>query len=166
MPDDLREQIKVGLNGGCDLGKDIFNHMQSEIVRSINETTYPSFLQSDLYFEYIDNAALAQGMAMGTGAAAAAALTSTSSSSSGSCSAVTVPRSSTLPTLHEGTELSIPESFNAAASGAIGSMATAGGSASGGPAASVDNPQIRLTRNLLLATQERRLELRPQGYAN
>uniref|UniRef100_A0A0K8W947 Axin n=1 Tax=Bactrocera latifrons TaxID=174628 RepID=A0A0K8W947_BACLA len=74
---------------------------------------------------------------------------STSASSSGSISATdTLPRSSTLPTLHEDSELSLCDDFE--------KLRVEGGRKS------ADMP-IRLTHDLLLATQKRRLEIRPPG---
>ncbi|XP_037947244.1 axin isoform X2 [Teleopsis dalmanni] len=73
---------------------------------------------------------------------------STSASSSGSVSATdTLPRSSTLPTLHEDSELSLYDDFE--------KLRAEGRT-------SADIP-IRLTHDLLLATQKRRLEIRPPG---
>jgi len=74
---------------------------------------------------------------------------STSASSSGSASATdTLPRSSTLPTLHEDSELSLCDDF-----GKLKSENTR---------CSMEMP-VRLTHDLLLATQKRRLEIRPPG---
>ncbi|XP_034113313.1 axin isoform X2 [Drosophila albomicans] len=74
---------------------------------------------------------------------------STSASSSGSISATdTLPRSSTLPTLHEDSELSLCDDFE--------KVQVEGGRAQ------IDYP-MRLTRDLLIATQKRRLEIRPPG---
>lgn len=74
---------------------------------------------------------------------------STSASSSGSVSATdTLPRSSTLPTLHEDSELSLNDDFE--------KLRVEAGRGS------TELP-IRLTRDLLLATQTRRLEIRPPG---
>ncbi|KAH8383287.1 hypothetical protein KR009_007720 [Drosophila setifemur] len=84
---------------------------------------------------------------------------STSASSSGSISATdTLPRSSTLPTLHEDSVLSLSDDFEKV------QMQEGGGSRSGaaGGALAPDYP-IRLTRDLLIATQKRRLEVRPAG---
>jgi len=76
---------------------------------------------------------------------------STSASSSGSISATdTLPRSSTLPTLHEDSELSLCDDFEKV-------------QVEGGGRAQIDFP-MRLTRDLLIATQKRRLEIRPPGY--
>lgn len=79
---------------------------------------------------------------------------STSASSSGSISATdTLPRSSTLPTLHEDSELSLCDDFE---------KVQVEGSGGGGRVHN-DFP-MRLTRDLLIATQKRRLEIRPPGY--
>lgn len=134
ISEDLRSRIKTGLTSDAKLDPHIFDHIQQEIVRIINDTTYPNFLQSELYIQHIYNAE--QNAAMHS---------ASTTSSSGSCSAPNVPRSSTLPTLHEDTELSISDS--------MGQVAGSSG----------EKPHVRLTKNLLLATQERRLELRPQG---
>ncbi|KAH8250874.1 hypothetical protein KR038_004479 [Drosophila bunnanda] len=81
---------------------------------------------------------------------------STSASSSGSISATdTLPRSSTLPTLHEDSVLSLCDDFEKV------QMQEAG--ASGGAGARAPDYSIRLTRDLLIATQKRRLEIRPPG---
>ncbi|XP_064553212.1 axin isoform X2 [Drosophila montana] len=75
---------------------------------------------------------------------------STSASSSGSISATdTLPRSSTLPTLHEDSVLSLCDDFEKV-------------QVEGGGRQHIDLP-MRLTRDLLIATQKRRLEIRPPG---
>lgn len=111
--------------------------MQSEIECVINNTAYPNFLLSEIYLQHVQ---LMQSAAVATASA---------SSSSSTCSAQgNLPRSLTLPTLHEDTELSICE--EAAGMHVMGSHTPS------------DVP-LRLTRNLLLATQNRRLEVRPPG---
>ncbi|KPU72806.1 uncharacterized protein Dana_GF22991, isoform B [Drosophila ananassae] len=81
---------------------------------------------------------------------------STSASSSGSISATdTLPRSSTLPTLHEDSVLSLCDDFEKV-------QVQDGGGGSAGGARAPDYP-MRLTRDLLIATQKRRLEIRPPG---
>ncbi|BFF92245.1 axin [Drosophila madeirensis] len=76
---------------------------------------------------------------------------STSASSSGSISATdTLPRSSTLPTLHEDSVLSLCDDFEKVQM------------QEGASRVPVDYP-MRLTRDLLIATQKRRLEIRPPG---
>lgn len=131
ITEDLRRTIKAGLKNEIRLSPNLFNHMQQEIVRIINETTYPNFLQSDLYIQHIEDAQNA------------AIVTASTTNSSGSCSG-NIPRSSTLPTLHEDTELSINDDMLR------------------GNQTPADMP-MRLTHDLLMATQKRRLEIRPQG---
>lgn len=86
---------------------------------------------------------------------------STSASSSGSISATdTLPRSSTLPTLHEESELSLCNEVERP-------MHFLGQSASSYSTSrqikTAPEVPIRLTRDLLLATQNRRLDIRPPG---
>lgn len=110
--------------------------MQQEIEQIINTTTYTNFFRSDIYIEYIQHVQSDQLVTIST------------SSSSGSCSVQEhMPRSLTLPTLHEDKELTISDDF--------ASM-------------KLDNNPIpdipmRLTREMLLATARNRSELRPQG---
>lgn len=104
----------------------IFNLLQQEAFRLLNETAFQNFLQSDDYIEYISNIS---GMQAGC--------TSTSSSS-GSCSAELAR--SALPTVVEDQELSIH-----------GDDISQTG----------EGTPMRLTKELLLSTQRRRLEARP-----
>lgn len=86
---------------------------------------------------------------------------STSASSSGSISATdTLPRSSTLPTLHEDSVLSLCDDFEKVQMQEGGGSL---GSGSVGAGARAPDYPIRLTRDLLIATQKRRLEIRPPG---
>nr|XP_036675333.1 axin isoform X3 [Drosophila suzukii] len=86
---------------------------------------------------------------------------STSASSSGSISATdTLPRSSTLPTLHEDSVLSLCDDFEKVQMQEGGGSL---GSGSVGAGARAPDYPVRLTRDLLIATQKRRLEIRPPG---
>nr|AAR96130.1 RH74443p [Drosophila melanogaster] len=86
---------------------------------------------------------------------------STSASSSGSISATdTLPRGSTLPTLHEDSVLSLCDDFEKVQMQEGGGSL---GSGSVGAGARAPDYPIRLTRDLLIATQKRRLEIRPPG---
>uniref|UniRef100_A0A182J0N8 Uncharacterized protein n=1 Tax=Anopheles atroparvus TaxID=41427 RepID=A0A182J0N8_ANOAO len=53
--EDLRNYIKSGLKNDLVLSRDIFDKMQSRVADIISETTYPHFLQSDLYLQYVQN---------------------------------------------------------------------------------------------------------------
>lgn len=158
IPEELRSRIKDGLLSEGRLDANIFDQMQLDIVRIIKETTYPNFLQSDIYIQHIDFAVQLAANEMGC---STEHLKPTSNTT-----AAHTPTISTLPTLDEDKELSISDSmtFYSTASG-IGS---GGGGGSGGgngehQGITTEKPHVRLTRHLLLATQERRLELRPQG---
>lgn len=104
----------------------IFDLLQQEAFRLLNETAYQNFLQSDDYIEHIANVTGSQ-----------ASCTSTSSSS-GSGSAQLAR--SALPTVVEDQELSI-QGDDISHTG--------------------ERTPMRLTKELLLSTQQRRLEARP-----
>lgn len=196
----MRRTIKAGLKNEIALSPKIYDSLQQDVEKTINERIYPTFLGSEMYIEYIQQMSAAQerfsgatsstsgssssasggggngnlgasggcsgknpalipmaALAPGTSGATVGSCSasgsvygpSTSASSSGSVSATdTLPRSSTLPTLHEDSELSISDDFE--------KLRVEGGRMS------ADMP-MRLTRDLLLATQKRRLEIRPPG---
>lgn len=128
----------------------VYDQMQQDIERIINETTYPNFLRSDTYLQHVQNmqAGIGDSAALDcSGYMLSSSNPLSTSSSSGSTSATDlIKRSSTLPTLHEDSEL-VCESF---------SNIHLGGSRT-------PEMPVKLTRELLLATQERRLEVRPPG---
>lgn len=114
--------------------------MQQDVKRIINDTTYRNFLSSEIYLNHVQHIQSSIG---GSG------LQPSTSSSSGS---VSVPdnllsRSSTLPTLHEDSELTIGTENSESKS-----------SKPPGP-----EEQPRLTLESLLATQGRRLKVTPPG---
>lgn len=165
ISEDLRRTIKAGLKNEIPLSPNIYDALQQSTENTIREKIYPNFLRSDMYFNYIQQMSAAQERCTGAGAgvvttgkgtaapgtSSAGGLygPSTSASSSGSGSATdTLPRSSTLPTLHEDTELTINHDFDNLR------MTES--------RISAEMP-MRLTRDLLLATEERRLEIRPPG---
>lgn len=116
--------------------------MQLDIVRIIKETTYPNFLQSEIYIRHIDFA--------GNEMACASEHLKLNSNTDTQTQIL-----STLPTLDEDKELSMSDSMTY--------YSTAGGGNAEHQGIASEKPHVRLTRNLLLATQERRLNLRPQG---
>lgn len=73
-------------------------------------------------------------------------------------------RSLTLPTLHEDAELVCDNIVSISATTQLGTAAATGsvGGGRGGPRTSAD-PPMRLTKDSLLATEARRLEVRPPG---
>lgn len=171
LAEDLRGRIKNGLATEAPMDANIFNNMQLEMVHHIRDTTYPNFLQSELYCNHIDT--LAHSASAGGAAGGASMMVGfnqphyreTMPGGSGSLfgCVTSVPR--TLSTLHEDTEFFVGDSMPAPISSA-GSVIDGPTSGVGGGVASIggkDKPHVRLTRDMLLATQERRLELRPQG---
>lgn len=187
IPDEIRRVVKSG-----PASPDIYDQMQNDVVLIIQETLYPNFLRSDIYIQHVQNmqcglgssnrstcsdrggnsgsggfndashntatanqlqssqysggssSSLAGGPSQLSGASCGSGTTSTSSSS-GTCSAQEfLRRSETLPTLHEDSELICDDSN-------IGSRTPIGAA------------PLKLTRDLLLATQNRRLEVRPPG---
>lgn len=108
----------------------IFDLLQQEAFRLLNETAFENFMQSDDYISHISNVSGTQ----------AGCTSTTSSSASGSGSGSEQLARSALPTLVEDQELSIHgDDLQLAGAGA----------------------PIRLTKELLLQTQRRRLEARP-----
>lgn len=126
VPDDLRRLIKAGKRGEVTLTANIFNEMQKDVELNINDQTYASFLQSDMFIKYVENICNPQNLP--------------SSSSSSDDGSRYISRSSTLPTLHEDTELVDNEL----------DMSNEERGAS-----------ISLTKDSLMATQIRRLEFTP-----
>lgn len=118
--------------------------MQNDVEDSISKNTYRNFLQSDMYLRYIQNLNTHQQQQP-----QAFISTSTSSSNSSEEQSKLISRSSTLPTLHEDTELlNYDESDNNTGTGRKGTMT------------------MTLTRDALLATERRRLEMRPAGWVS
>lgn len=148
---DLRRTIRADLRSENNLNPHVYDHMQQDVVRIIADTTYPSFLQSELYIQYVAHvqSVAAENAAVAIHTLAATNTGGSTSSSSGSGSAnERLPRSSTLPTLHEDTELSITDDMSPL------------------PLCETHTPNempMRLTKDLLLATQRRRLDIRPPG---
>lgn len=130
VPEDLKRHIKAGLHDELVLTPNIFNQMQQEEERNIAEITYANFLQSDMYIDYVESSRNPHH------------LPSTSSSSEDGSKYIS--RSSTLPTLHEDTELINYDSD--ISHGAVGGAS---------------NAPMTLTKDALMATQIRRLEINP-----
>ncbi|XP_050085786.1 axin isoform X2 [Anopheles aquasalis] len=49
----MRNYIKAGLKNDLILTADLFDNMQTSVMNIIGETTYPHFLQSDIYLQYV-----------------------------------------------------------------------------------------------------------------
>lgn len=161
MSVELKTTIKNAKQNGITLSQNIYDPLQKSAEHTIREKIYPNFLRSDMYIQYIQQMSALHdrlepcgsadsmqvgdvGQPYGTRSAGALYGPSVSASSSGSGSATdTLPKSSTLPTLHEDTELATCNVFD--------NLQLSGGM------------PMRLTRDLLLRTQARRLDVRPAG---
>ncbi|XP_050068825.1 axin isoform X1 [Anopheles maculipalpis] len=201
----LRNFIKAGLKNELELTPDIFDQMQADVANIIAETTYPHFLQSDLYLQYVQNmqssSSSSSVIGSGSNCSLAAAVPSTSggagssaagtshggagggSSSSGagagaSCSLTSssstselfLHSSSALPTVHEDAELanadSIEQLYGATGPGLdshMGLVAPPLVPSSATASSSNTKVPMTLTKDALMATQKRRLEMRPPG---
>ncbi|XP_039453523.1 axin isoform X1 [Culex pipiens pallens] len=191
VDEEMRVMIKAGLrnDGHVILTPDVFDQMQENVVSIISSTTYPNFLQSDLYLQYVQNMQTSSGSGSGGGSCisiplgVAAAAAASSSSAGGAVSSMTSSSStselisyssSALPTLHEDSELlvnadSIEQLYGAtgpaiaASSLSVTSGVSGSGSASSCTSMSTSKPAMTLTKDALRATEKRRLEMRPSG---
>lgn len=130
----------------------LFDELQRKVVDDIAEKLYPTFLQSDVFIQFnneqnrrdVTNNTTDQASA---GSSSDAATSNTDGAASYSGMAVDLTpliSTSNLQTLHEDTELTISTE-------PIATKTT------------TDRPMPKLTKDLLLATQKGRLEVRPQG---
>lgn len=185
--DQMRNMIKAGLKNDTHmiLTPDIFDQMQSDVAMIIGRTTYPNFLQSDLYLQYVQNMQTSSGSGSGgascvsiplglptAGASSSSAGAISSMTSSSSTSELISHSSSALPTLHEDSELvnadSIEQLYGATGPAVAGSSISVTSGVSGSASSSSSNiasnkPAMTLTKDALMATQRRRLEMRPPG---
>ncbi|XP_048507486.1 axin isoform X2 [Athalia rosae] len=136
VPEDVRKEANRRVKEGRVDGK-VFDNVQIEVERLINETTYPNFLKSEMYLQYVQ---CYQNPDSGS---------STSSSSSREMSVSCGP--SLLPTLHEDSEFISSVHTSHSASETPGELRAG---------------ELRLTRDVLMATQQTRaMELRPKPEA-
>lgn len=158
----VNRRIKEAGTTGATLDAAVFDRSQKEVERIITETTYPSFLQSDLYLQHVQ--AVQNGSSSSSGSASGCSSGSSNGSYSASSGGTTsgggvIAGSSSgiatvgntisssggcLATLHEDCELD------------------ANDTAHGTPSLTA----LPLTRDMLLVTQKRRAsELRPKPEA-
>lgn len=170
VPEDIKRTVKAGLKDELILAPDLYDQMQLDVEKLINETTYPNFLQSELYLQHVremqekksqQNTLLVPPL----GAATTQTTTATSSSLTSENSSKYLSRSSTLPTLHEESELhNVDVTQTQDIVGAASSSSAAPHSSSSEAARNVPNkPPMSLTKDALMVTQRRRLEMRPPG---
>lgn len=104
MPNDVKQLVKAGLKDEVAISPRIYDQMQKDVKRIIQETTYPNFLQSETYLNYVQQAtrgssALAEPIINDIFTTTTTAMSSTAISES--TSKFLLSRSSTLPTLME-----------------------------------------------------------------
>lgn len=99
VPNDVKQLVKAGLKDEVTMSPRIYDQMQKEVKRIIQETTYPNFLQSEMYLNYVQQAT--QGIPFINDINATTTTTISSMAISESCSKFHLSRSSTLPTLME-----------------------------------------------------------------
>lgn len=149
IPDDIRQTVKTGLKKNDFIfAPDFFDQMQHDVVKIIEETTYRNYTQSDMYVKYLESvrSAINQPTTNTT--------TYTSSSATESNSRF-LSRSSTLPTLHEEGDAANFE----------GTETIGGGFAEPRVPTTISSKvPFTLTKQALMATEQRRLEMRPSGY--
>lgn len=56
VPNDVKQLVKAGLKDEVAISSRIYDQMQKDVKRIIQETTYPNFLQSDIYLDYVQQA--------------------------------------------------------------------------------------------------------------
>ncbi|XP_031626193.1 axin-like isoform X2 [Contarinia nasturtii] len=144
----------------------VFDDLQKTVADMIATTTYRAFLQSDMFIQYVHNKEFEKptiananqpnytsnvasaSNSSSSNSTATASMTSSTTDSAATFSGMTVELSPllttpTLQTLHEDTELKLSQSTSTKTT--------------------TDRPMPKLTSENLLATERRRLEIRPQG---
>lgn len=103
VPNDVKQLVKAGLKDEVAISPRIYDQMQKDVKRIIQETTYPNFLQSEMYLNYVQQAT--RGSISNTEPIINNVFTTTTTTSSTtiseSSSKFHLSRSSTLPTLIE-----------------------------------------------------------------
>lgn len=166
VSEDIRRAVKSGLKDEIILTPDVYDQMQHDVERIINETTYPNFLQSEVYLQHVQQATQSAIERSQITQATTTTTTATSSTISETSSSKFLSRSSTLPTLMEeavdGSTGDIAEASSAAsASGGFIEPMRAPSTSSG--TTTTRKVPMSLTKDALMATQGRRLEMRSQG---
>lgn len=178
VPNEVKQLVKAGLKDEVSISPRIYDQMQKDVKRIIQETTYPNFLQSETYLTYVQQATHGcisgeaiignEGVFSGNLEAGECSLsqvltssTTTSSNftiSSDTSSKLFLSRSSTLPTLiEEGDGSSLTDLTENAIGFNNEPMNRAPLNVS-----STKIP-LSLTKDALMVTQRRRLEMRSPG---
>lgn len=164
VPSELGHTVRKILKNEIEPDANIYNDVQRQVEEKITLTTFPKFFQSKFYFDYAEqvqkptvslNNNYGSGYAAGgsnvnqyggemeSGRSTATNLVSPCDSLDASCLNLqeSLMMNSVLPTLHEGTELTVHD------------VSTK----------SLGSKKPKLTKEALLATEMRRLEIRPPG---
>lgn len=156
IPDDIRQIVKSGIKDKDFIfTPDFFDQMQHDVVKIINETTYPNFLQSEMYLNYVQNY---QSAIESRSFPPTTNTTTYTSSSATESNSRFLSRSATLPTLHEEGDAAIFEGTETLGCGSVGGFAEPRV-----PTAISSKVNFTLTKQALMATEQRRLEMRPSG---
>lgn len=164
VPSELRDTVRKIRKNEIEPDANIYNEVQRQVEEKITLTTFPKFFQSKFYFDYaeqVQKPALINSYGIGyaagnsgsginqyggemeSGRSTATNLVSPCESLDASCLNLqeSLMMNSVLPTLHEGTELTVHD------------VSTK----------SLGSKKPKLTKESLMATQMRRLEIRPPG---
>lgn len=159
VPDDIRRAVKAGLKDEIILTPDVYDQMQHDVERIINESTYPNFLQSDMYVQYVQQAqqpmtVIERNQYLQQQQTISTSTTTATSSTISETSSKFLSRSSTLPTLMEeaGDGCSVGD-VTESISDPINRV----------PSTTTSKVPMSLTKDALMATQRRRLEMRSPG---
>lgn len=163
IPEDIRQTIKIGLKDKdkAILKPDLFDRMQNEVEQIIESTTYRNFLQSDLYISYVNKcrSPMDPYPTSSRSVAISSHTTTANSPSISDPSLMFLSRSSTLPTLHEEGDFANPDEVGAV--GGYPELCHRVPTLSSSSTSSI--VPMSLTKDALMATQTRRLEIRPPG---
>lgn len=159
VPENVRKNWAARKDSTVLIPPNIFDQMQQDVARDINETTYRSFLQSEMYIQYVQNytKAIDRGQAQ-TGSVATSNTTTLTSSTVSAYSSMFLSGSSTLPTLHEEGDGSTIDPYDY---GAIGGLSGSSNRVPINSSSSSSKIPMSLTKDALNATQHKRLERPP-----
>lgn len=154
---DMPENVREAAHGDRSvmISPNIFDQMQQDVLRVINEKYYRSFLQSSIYVEYVDSSAIERSH---TGTIATSNTTTATSSTVSESSSMFLSGSSTLPTLHEEGDGSTADANDFGAGGGYSGLSNRVPISSSSYNSKIP---MSLTKDALMATQHKRLERPP-----
>lgn len=154
IPEDIKRTVKAGIKDEIILTPDVYDQLQQDVERIINETSYPNFLQSEVYLQHVQQATQS---AIERNPISYTTTTTATSSTVSETSSKFLSRSSTLPTLME--EAVEGSTGDAEGGGAVGGFSEAFNRVPN----SNNKVPMSLTKEALMATQRRRLDMRSPG---